>query len=99
MRYVKPFILFGIGGFLYYAIEILWRGYSHWTMFILGGLCFILVGFINELAFAVVASAFVVVAVSVDIAAIRLICPCMVAADCTAARNYSSADNIVDKSA
>ena len=53
----------------------------------------------EELAFAVVASAFVVVAVSVDIAAIRLICPCMVAADCTAARNYSSADNIVDKSA
>ena len=49
MRYVKPFILFGIGGFLYYAIEILWRGYSHWTMFLLGGFCFVMIGLINEI--------------------------------------------------
>lgn len=48
MKFVKPLVLFGTGGFLYYAIEILWRGYSHWTMFLLGGLCFILVGLINE---------------------------------------------------
>lgn len=48
MRSIKPLVLFGIGGLLYYAIEILWRGYSHWTMFFLGGLCFILVGLINE---------------------------------------------------
>lgn len=44
----KYFILFLIGGFLYYAIEILWRGYSHWTMFILGGVCFIYAGIQNE---------------------------------------------------
>lgn len=30
------------------SIELLWRGHSHWTMFILGGICFVLLGIINE---------------------------------------------------
>ena len=29
-------------------METLWRGYSHVSMFILGGLCFILIGLISE---------------------------------------------------
>lgn len=37
------------GGLLYILIELLWRGYSHWTMFILGGLCFVDIGLINEI--------------------------------------------------
>lgn len=41
--------LFGIGGVLYLVTEIAWRGHTHWTMFIAGGLCFVLVGAINEL--------------------------------------------------
>lgn len=49
IRTVRPLILFGIGGLLYYLIEILWRGYSHWTMFLLGGFCFVLIGLINEI--------------------------------------------------
>ena len=44
----KYFVLFLVGGFLYYIIEILWQGYSHWTMFILGGICFIFAGIQNE---------------------------------------------------
>lgn len=36
------------GGSLYVLFELLWRGYSHWTMFLLGGLCFVLIGAINE---------------------------------------------------
>lgn len=28
--------------------EIIWRGYTHWTMFIVGGLCGFLIGLINE---------------------------------------------------
>ncbi|MBE6070068.1 MAG: hypothetical protein E7211_20620 [Clostridium lundense] len=44
----KHFILFGIGAFLYLLIEILYRGHTHWTMGILGGICFVLVGLINE---------------------------------------------------
>lgn len=48
MKAVRPLVLFGIGGLTYIAIELLWRGYSHWTMFFVGGLCFILIGAINE---------------------------------------------------
>ena len=40
--------LFMTGGALYFIFETLWRGYSHWTMFVLGGLCFVLVGGLNE---------------------------------------------------
>lgn len=52
MKYIKSLIkyvvLFLFGGVVYYLIEILWRGYSHWTMIILGGLCFVAVGLINN---------------------------------------------------
>lgn len=37
-----------MGGIVYFLIEILWRGYSHPSMFVLGGICFILIGLINE---------------------------------------------------
>lgn len=41
-------LLFFIGGNIYMLIEILWRGYTHWTMFLLGGLCFVIMGLLNE---------------------------------------------------
>ncbi len=44
----KNLRLFAIGGLLYYLIEILWRGYSHMSMFVIGGICFVLIGLINE---------------------------------------------------
>ena len=44
----KPLILIMIGGFSYVMIELLYRGYSHWTMFLVGGLAFFLIGCINE---------------------------------------------------
>lgn len=47
-RIIKPFILMGIGGLIYSIIEILYRGYTHWTMVIVGGLAFYLIGCINE---------------------------------------------------
>lgn len=37
------------GGAIYYFIEIAYRGYSHWTMYILGGICLIVIGLINEI--------------------------------------------------
>lgn len=46
---LKYLFLFGVGGAVYSGIEILWRGYTHWTMFILGGICFILLGLMNEI--------------------------------------------------
>ncbi len=36
------------GGLTYGLIEILWRGYTHWTMVVLGGLLFLALGGINE---------------------------------------------------
>lgn len=47
-RNLKNLLLIGIGGLLYILVELAWRGYSHWTMFLLGGLCFFLNGLINE---------------------------------------------------
>lgn len=41
-------VLFLAGGWIYILIEILWRGYSHWSMFILGGACFVVIGLLNE---------------------------------------------------
>lgn len=44
MRFWKKAALFVIGGGSYTGLELLWRGRSHWTMFCLGGLCFLLIG-------------------------------------------------------
>lgn len=44
-------ILWLIGGRSYTWIELLWRGYTHWTMFILGGTCFVIMGLLNEYKF------------------------------------------------
>ena len=44
----KYFILGIIGGAIYILLEMLWRGFSHWTMFLLGAVCFILIGLVNE---------------------------------------------------
>ena len=47
-QYLKLLFLFGTGGLLYNLLELAWRAWSHWTMFFLGGLCFICLGLINE---------------------------------------------------
>lgn len=39
-----------MGGGLYFLIELIFRGYSHWTMFILGGLCFVVCGIVNDIS-------------------------------------------------
>ena len=44
----KYLTLFDVGGLLYILLELAWRGWSHWTRFVLGGLCFIGLGLINE---------------------------------------------------
>lgn len=46
---LKYGFLYCVGGSTYYGIEILWRGYSHWTMFCLAGMCFIFAGLLNEI--------------------------------------------------
>ena len=46
---VKYIFLGVIGGGIYYNLELIWREHSHWTMFLLGGICFICLGLINEI--------------------------------------------------
>lgn len=49
MRFWKLSLLFYLGGMCYSALELLWRGFTHWSMFLLGGLCFVLVGNLKRL--------------------------------------------------
>ena len=43
------FVIWLTGGIVYYFAEILFRGFSHFSMLICGGLCFLLVGNIGNL--------------------------------------------------
>lgn len=38
----ENFIIFNLSGFCYICIEMAWRGYSNWTMFFTGGICFLI---------------------------------------------------------
>jgi len=45
---IKYLTLWLWGGAVYYCVELLWRGHSHPSMFILGGICLVVVGGINN---------------------------------------------------
>lgn len=45
---IKDIFIFFIGFTTYISIEVIWREHSHWSMGILGGLCFLLIGLINK---------------------------------------------------
>jgi uncharacterized membrane protein len=45
LRYV---IIFLSGAIIYMGLELLWRGYTHWTMGLVAGIATILIGLINE---------------------------------------------------
>src|SRR5699024_4519488 len=47
-KIIQSLFLFLIGGISYHFIEILWRGYSHFSMFVLGGICFVTIGLMRE---------------------------------------------------
>ena len=62
----SEFLMFPIGALGYGLIEILWRGYTHFSMLLAGGICFVTFAKIGEkfkkktlLARAVIGSAFV----------------------------------------
>ena len=48
MKFGKTALLFGIGGVGYVGLELLWRGRSHVSMFLAGGVCFLLLGKLNQ---------------------------------------------------
>ena len=47
-RLSKMTVLAAIGGVIYGFIELLWRGHTHWTMIVMGGVLFVLIGAINN---------------------------------------------------
>lgn len=42
-------LVFVSGGGIYSLLEILWRGYTHWTMAVTGGVCMLLLNGVNRL--------------------------------------------------
>lgn len=44
----KYLLLFVLGGIGYYLLETIYRGYSHWTMGITGGICFTMLYLISK---------------------------------------------------
>lgn len=44
MKYITIFLIGSAG---YSAIEVLWRGYTHWTMAVTGGFCFMMIYLLN----------------------------------------------------
>jgi len=49
MKACKYAILFLVGGIVYMAMEMIFRGRTHWTMALVGGICFIYCGLVNEI--------------------------------------------------
>ena len=47
-EFLKLIILFLIGGLIYCGIEIAYRGFTHWTMGVVGGFCFVIIGGLNN---------------------------------------------------
>lgn len=41
-----------VGGISYGLLELLWRGRTHWTMLLLGGVCFLCIGAIRRKGFS-----------------------------------------------
>lgn len=47
-KLIRDIFLFFIIGIIYVFIEILFRGYSHWSMFILAGICGVFIDKLNN---------------------------------------------------
>ena len=55
MKLWKNSVLFYLGGAGYMALEFLWRGRSHGSMFLLGGGCFLALGQLRKLRLPILA--------------------------------------------
>ena len=49
MKIWKKTFLFYLGGMIYCGLELLWRGRTHGSMFLLGGACFLILGKVGSL--------------------------------------------------
>ena len=50
LKIITKYLFLGaIGSIIYMSLEVLFREHTHWTMGVLGGICFICLGLINEI--------------------------------------------------
>ena len=47
MKLFEYGLVFGVGAIAYTLIEILWRGYTHWSMTLTGGFCLSMLYLVN----------------------------------------------------
>lgn len=71
-------LLMLIGGVVYGGLEVTFRGRTHWTMVILGGVCFVAVGLINEIIPWDMPLAVQMLVGSIIITALEFCCGCIV---------------------
>lgn len=57
MKLWKNALLFYLGGMCYCGLELLWRGRTHGSMFLLGGACFLMLGRVGVLRMNIVSRA------------------------------------------
>ena len=57
MRIFKKLGMFCLGGGAYVALELMWRGRSHYSMFLAGGTCFLLLGMLRRVKLPLIAKA------------------------------------------
>ena len=77
LKLFRDLLLFVSGGVGYYSLEVAFRGYSHWSMALCGGICLYLIYHMNrklakkKLAVRALGGAFIITAV-------ELVCGCVV---------------------
>lgn len=68
-------LVYTLGGLLYALVEILWRGWTHWTMILCGGACFTLMYLISAANMPLVKK-WILSAVSIT--TVEFLCGCIV---------------------
>ena len=74
---IRDILLFSVGGAGYFSLEVLFRGYSHWSMALCGGVCLLSIFHMNKkmakkkLAVRALGGAFIITAV-------EFVCGCFV---------------------
>lgn len=48
MKFKEFLHIYAIGSITYMFIEVLWRGYTHWTMGVVGGICFTVIYLLDK---------------------------------------------------
>ena len=76
MKILERFTVYLLGAFGYGGLELLWRGRTHWSMLLLGGLCFLLMYCIDTEMHAALWQKWLLSAVVVT--TLEFLCGCLV---------------------